>query len=304
MAWSPDGTAIGTGTVYEGISLWKAIKPGRFTEVPKALKVSAGENLKWSSDGTLIASGRTVIDVIDASSGSVRHKLPHERTTTAFAWIPDGKLLASGGADNIVRIWDAETGEAKHKFDAHRNPYKAVFGLAWSPDGNKLASASQDSTMTLWNAVTGQIVHRFEGQDGHHGALTWLPDGKTVVLFTDDGKCRLWDATTGQLLKQVDGPKLSGGDFSADKSRLAAKWFNSVEIWDVQAAKSLGTIVMLTDNAWLTCAPEGHFRGSPRVERELVYVVQTEAGQETLTPAEFNKQYGWKNDPEKVKLTD
>jgi hypothetical protein len=43
--------------------------------------------------------------------------------------------------------------------------------------------------------------------------------------------------------------------------------------------------------------------GTPRAEREIVYVVETERGQETLTPAEMAKKYGWKNDPAKVRLT-
>ena len=36
------------------------------------------------------------------------------------------------------------------------------------------------------------------------------------------------------------------------------------------------------------------------LEEEFVYVVRTERGQETLTPAVFAQKYGWKNDPEKA----
>jgi formylglycine-generating enzyme required for sulfatase activity len=46
--------------------------------------------------------------------------------------------------------------------------------------------------------------------------------------------------------------------------------------------------------------PAGHWRGAPGLEKELVYVVQTDAGQETLTPEGFAKKYGWKNDPAKA----
>ncbi len=49
--------------------------------------------------------------------------------------------------------------------------------------------------------------------------------------------------------------------------------------------------------------PDGHFRGTPGAEKELVCVVLTEDGhQETLPPAEFEQKYGWKNDPDKVRL--
>ena len=47
----------------------------------------------------------------------------------------------------------------------------------------------------------------------------------------------------------------------------------------------------------------GNTIGTPKAEREIVYVVETDKGQETLTPAEMEKRYGWKNDPGKVRLT-
>ncbi|MFV1967863.1 MAG: ThuA domain-containing protein, partial [Pirellulaceae bacterium] len=61
------------------------------------------------------------------------------------------------------------------------------------------------------------------------------------------------------------------------------------------------TIVSLRDGQHLVIRPDGHYRGSPGVERELVYVTMTDSGEQiTLTPQEFSKRYGWKNDPTKV----
>ncbi len=63
------------------------------------------------------------------------------------------------------------------------------------------------------------------------------------------------------------------------------------------------TMMYLPDDRYASFSPDGHYTGSPKVERDLVYVVQTAAGvQHTLTPAEFATKYGWKNDPEKVRL--
>jgi hypothetical protein len=38
------------------------------------------------------------------------------------------------------------------------------------------------------------------------------------------------------------------------------------------------------------------------VSRQIVTVVETAQGQETLSPAEFAKKYGWQNDPAQVRL--
>ncbi|HVA50557.1 MAG TPA: hypothetical protein VNH11_29700 [Pirellulales bacterium] len=45
---------------------------------------------------------------------------------------------------------------------------------------------------------------------------------------------------------------------------------------------------------------DGHWLGTRGAEKEIVYVIKTAAGQETLTPREFYKRFGWKNDPSKV----
>jgi hypothetical protein len=50
-------------------------------------------------------------------------------------------------------------------------------------------------------------------------------------------------------------------------------------------------------------SPQGHWRGSPGLEKELVYVVLCDDGRQlTLTPEEFATKYGWKNDPSKARV--
>jgi hypothetical protein len=69
-----------------------------------------------------------------------------------------------------------------------------------------------------------------------------------------------------------------------------------------QDGRVLGVFLFQRDGKYALISPDGHFRGSPGVEKELVYVVQTDQGQDTLTPEEFARKYNWKNDPSKVGL--
>jgi hypothetical protein len=52
----------------------------------------------------------------------------------------------------------------------------------------------------------------------------------------------------------------------------------------------------------LILSPTGHHGGSPQTDRQLVFVLTSDGPQETLTPAEFARKYGWKNDPERARL--
>jgi WD40 repeat protein len=66
---------------------------------------------------------------------------------------PDGKRLASAGADERVKVWDAQTGQETLSLKGHT---RCVNSVSFSPDGKRLASASFDQTVKVWDAGMGQ----------------------------------------------------------------------------------------------------------------------------------------------------
>ena len=83
---------------------------------------------------------------------------------------------------------------------------------------------------------------------------------------------------------------------------MSANFGHSWRLWDTESGR-LRSLVLAFDNLpALTLSPEGHYRSIAEVEEQVVYIVQTEDGQETLTPEEFSAKYGWKNDPTRVGL--
>src|SRR5436309_518441 len=72
----------------------------------------------------------------------------HKGSVDAVAFSADGALLASGGDDEVIRLWDVKTGKLIRKLKGHDD---GILGLAFSPDGKLLASASSDDTVRLWD---------------------------------------------------------------------------------------------------------------------------------------------------------
>lgn len=102
--------------------------------------------------------------------------------------------MASGGADDTVRLWDVQT---DHQIGTPLAGHvDHVTSVAFSPDSNTLASGSIDGTVRLWDVATRQpIGDAFNAAAGKVFAVAFSPDGRTLASGNGDGTVRLWDVT-------------------------------------------------------------------------------------------------------------
>ncbi len=72
----------------------------------------------------------------------------HSSYVRSVAFSPDGKYLASGSADNTVKLWNLESQKEVTTLQGHS---LFVTSVVFSPDGKYLASSSRDKTVKLWS---------------------------------------------------------------------------------------------------------------------------------------------------------
>ena len=90
--------------------------------------------------------------------------------------------------------------------------------------------------------------------------------------------------------------------FAPDGKTLLATSSAGVQVLDAVSGRPRGLFLAWQDEGELALHAAGHWRGSPGIEQQLLYIAVTEAGQETLTPTEFCRKYAWKNEPDQVRL--
>ncbi len=110
----------------------------------------------------------------------------------ALALSPDGKKLAAGGCDRLVRLWDLASGKLEHAIENHAD---WVLGVAFTPDGKGLATASRDKTAKVWDLAAKESLLTFPDHQDHVYAVVITADGKTGISIGSDKNVRAWQAT-------------------------------------------------------------------------------------------------------------
>ncbi|PKK41953.1 hypothetical protein CI102_14008, partial [Trichoderma harzianum] len=72
----------------------------------------------------------------------------------------DSSLIASGSADETIRLWHTSTGECIQKLEGHSDYIRSV---TFSHDSSLIASGSDDETIQLWRTNTGECIQTLEG---------------------------------------------------------------------------------------------------------------------------------------------
>jgi len=171
------------------------------------------------------------------ASMHTEHALEHDEMVMAIAYSPDGELVATASKDNSAKLWEAASGNLRHKLAGHSDE---VGYAVYSPDGRILATSSRDKTAMLWNVTTGESLQVLSGHEGQLYELAFSPDGQRITTSSNDGTARVWDVSTGQEIHRLSGhdARVRRVITSADGHLIAtASTDKTVGLWDAQTGR-------------------------------------------------------------------
>ncbi|MFH0816636.1 MAG: Ig-like domain-containing protein [Methanobacteriota archaeon] len=186
-------------------------------------------------------------------------------SSLAVAW-------KDGRSDNLVRIWDSETGALVKDLAGHNG---SVTSVAFSPDGKRLASSSESGIIKVWNATSGALLSNLTGHLDIVTCVAWSPDGSKLASSSWDHTVKIWSAADYALVKTLSNSNnpVNSVDWSPDGALVVAGYngegiytseipgfpnshFN-VTVWNV--ASGTATLVGVHNNS-VNCArfsPDG-----------------------------------------------
>lgn len=152
---------------------------------------------------------------------------------------PDGKILATGAEDKLIRIWDLTTKKIIKVLKGHEQD---IYSLDFFPDGNRLVSGSGDRTVRIWDLRTSQCSLTLSIEDGVT-TVAVSPDGQLIAAGSLDKTVRVWDSTTGFLVERLDSSNENGNGhkesvysvtFSTTGKQIASGCLDrTVKLWNL-----------------------------------------------------------------------
>lgn len=152
----------------------------------------------------------------------------------------DNMTVASAHDDNLVRLWDSNSGIQRRSLSGHT---EIIYTLAFSADSELLASGSADNTIRLWNVSKSRFQAKLSGHKNAVKALAFSPiDNNILASGSADGTIRFWDTNTGDEQQIVTGyiESIKALAFTKNNGVLCSAASNgTVQIWNVNKATKL-----------------------------------------------------------------
>jgi len=230
----------------------------QFGELPYLGEESQVKSCAYSPDGKSIAVGLVNgdVSVYNTSDWERTRTLSHGAELCCTTFSPQGDQMATCGGNEMVRLWDAKTGECRRILDGHPGE---VLCIAYSPHGDRIASTS--GLVRIWDVTTGECLQTIPSYSAATICVAYSSQGDQIALGCADDVVRLWDIESESFSHILCGHSdmVWSLAYSPKGDQLAtASMDSTIRLWDMRTGDSshvlIGHTTMVTSVAF---SPKG-----------------------------------------------
>jgi WD40 repeat protein/DNA-binding SARP family transcriptional activator len=207
----------------------------------------------------------------------------HKGPVYAILWASNGRLLATGGLDATVKLWEVNQKPPGGRLVATLEGHTGfIWRVSFSQDSRLIASGSHDGTVKLWETSTGRLLRTFQGHEGAVWGVALSNDGAIVASSGSDGTVKLWEAATGFLLTTLEGHSGIVHDvvFTPDARLVASGGQDGlIRLWEVATGYLVSTLQGHTEQIWcLAVSADGQLLISGGGQDGIVHLWDLDSG--------------------------
>ena len=225
-------------------TLNQAIAPENIAQLQEVERFgnSIINDVAWTQqDDYLIAGTSSGVYFYDLNKLVAKYFFDAKGWVSVISQSSDGKEVATGYPDGMVRVWNAQTGSLKFELTGHKG---SITSLAFSPDGKNLISGSSDLTAHIWDLDQGEDRFTLARHGMIINDVAFTPDGSTAITTSEDFQTILWDISSGKVTGTFhSAARVLDMALSNNGETLALALNNSkVEVWNLRSQKLLRTL--------------------------------------------------------------
>ncbi len=195
-----------------------------------------------SQSGLLALNFGSSMALLDLPKAELLFEIqPHSEFTNTLNFSEDGKLIVTGGGDNLIKIWDAVTGLERLQLSGHED---RIFAVTFAAEDELVVSGSNDGTVRVWNLKNAKLEVS-ERPKPLVQSVAVSGDGSTVVSGDNENHVRIWDTETGIERFVLSGHSLpiTSVDLSTDGQIIVSGSEDcNIHIWNGYSGVLLRTL--------------------------------------------------------------
>lgn len=256
VRFSPTGKSLACADIEGRVKVWDTETWDETASVPKGESsnvIAMSPNSKvlaFSSEDSKVIklwdlNDETMMKVLGGDTG-------HKKEITALAFSPDSRTLASGSDDNMVKLWDVETGRVK-TLAKHTT---TIQDFAFSPNGKVLVTVATydesedelDKGIVFWAVESGTVLKSIT-PSSPPASIGFSPDGALLAVGNTDKTISIYDAATGRMVRTLTGligevksVMFVNGQTMQSVSIDDEEEHSEIKLWNVASGELMNTV--------------------------------------------------------------